>query len=302
MVIYSIGLATDCTLDDDFFELMEQAAKIRGITTYKVYPYNLDETLFRIKNNQIHFLTYYDRASDTSTQFLKLNSALSTNKVIFFEDLDKQKLASDKSIIHEQFVKNELDVPETLVIPALNVQPEIDLMDRDLDQLGKPFVIKPAINTGSGVGVHLEAYTLSNIAEIRKENPEDKYLVQEKIYPKEKDQRLFWFRTFYVCGTIINTWWDIYSHRYEPLTYFNTNDIDMIPLEIIMKKIHVICGLNFFSSELTITKENKIYVIDYINEICDMRLQSKYFDGVPDEIVRIIAAEIVEYLMCCASN
>jgi hypothetical protein len=33
-----------------------------------------------------------------------------------------------------------------------------------------------------------------------------------------------------------------------------------------------------------------------LNEICDMRLQSNDYDGVPDEVVMKIADEIVRYL------
>ena len=59
MEIYSIGLAIDCPLDDEFFELIERTAHSRGLTTYKVLPYNLEETLLRFQNNQIRFRSFY---------------------------------------------------------------------------------------------------------------------------------------------------------------------------------------------------------------------------------------------------
>ncbi len=59
-----------------------------------------------------------------------------------------------------------------------------------------------------------------------------------------------------------------------------------------MKKIYGVCGLDFFSTELAINSENKLVVIDYVNEMCDMRLKSKHYDGVPDNIVEQIAAQI----------
>jgi hypothetical protein len=37
-------------------------------------------------------------------------------------------------------------------------------------------------------------------------------------------------------------------------------------------------------------------VIDYVNEICDMRLQSQHYDGVLDEMVRKIAVQIVSHV------
>jgi hypothetical protein len=37
-------------------------------------------------------------------------------------------------------------------------------------------------------------------------------------------------------------------------------------------------------------------VVDYVNDICDMRLQSAYIDGVPDLIVTEICRKIAKHL------
>ena len=97
MDIFNIGLATDCHLDDDFFELIEKAAHVRGLTTYKIYPDNLDDTLYNIANNTLRFLTFYDRASDTSPQFLRLYSAHTTEQMYYFVDLYKYNVHSNCS-------------------------------------------------------------------------------------------------------------------------------------------------------------------------------------------------------------
>ena len=296
MEIYSIGLATDWPLDDDFFEIIEQVAHNRGLTTYIVYPFNLDETISRIRNNEIRFLSYYDRASDTSPQFLKIYPAMTENKVHFFVNLILQKKASDKAFMHDQFVLNELAVPRTIIIPELVTELQTNLTENDLDNLGKPFVIKPCLNTGSGSGVFLNAYTLEDVEEKRGEFPGDKYLLQEKIDPREQISKRFWFRVFYICGKTIITWWHNDTHKYELLADGDDNYIDPNQFTTIMQRIYNICGLNFFSTELAITTDKKVYAIDYVNEICDMRLQSKYADGIPDEVVKNIAEEIVGYL------
>jgi hypothetical protein len=296
MKIYSLGLAVDSLLDYDFIELIAQAAQIRDLTTYKVLPHNLNETIYRIQNHQLRFLAFYDRASDTSIQFLKIYSALSENQVLYFENLATQKTASDKSIMHKQFVINKINVPKTIIIPEFVVQQKINLIESDLDILGRPFVIKPSVTTGSGDGVYLDAYSLADVQEKRNEFPEDKYLLQEKIYPKEINLKRFWFRVFFVCGTTISTWWDDDTHRYKPISNEDIKDIDVSHFNLIMNRIHDICGLKFFSTEFTVSEDNKVYVIDYVNEICDMRLQSRYDDGVPDNIVKNIADEIIRHI------
>ena len=37
-------------------------------------------------------------------------------------------------------------------------------------------------------------------------------------------------------------------------------------------------------------------MVDYVNDPCDMRPQSKHFDGVPDTIVRMIIACITNHI------
>ena len=71
METYHIAMATDCPLDQDFFKILEIAAHKNGLTTYRVQPYNLKETIRQLRSGQIRFLSYYDRASDTSPEFLK---------------------------------------------------------------------------------------------------------------------------------------------------------------------------------------------------------------------------------------
>ena len=50
MKTYSIALTTDSPFDDDFFELIEKSAQELGLSTYLLYPFNLDETISGIMN------------------------------------------------------------------------------------------------------------------------------------------------------------------------------------------------------------------------------------------------------------
>ena len=64
-----------------------------------------------------------------------------------------------------------------------------------------------------------------------------------------------------------------------------------------MRTIRKVCSLDFFSSEIALTEENTFVVVDYVNEVCDMRLQSKHKDGVPDDVVRRIQELIAKETM-----
>jgi hypothetical protein len=52
-----------------------------------------------------------------------------------------------------------------------------------------------------------------------------------------------------------------------------------------------------FSTEITITSDGRFVIVDYVNDPIDLRLQSKAFDGVPDDIVKDITERLVELIL-----
>ena len=83
---------------------------------------------------------------------------------------------------------------------------------------------------------------------------------------------------------------------YSLLSEDEERQLDVEKLKIITERIHTICQLEFFSTELVYTKERRCVAVDYVNEMCDMRLQSQFADGVPDVIVRRIVTKMAEYI------
>ena len=56
-----------------------------------------------------------------------------------------------------------------------------------------------------------------------------------------------------------------------------------------VQKIAKIAGVDFFSTEIAIVDKETFVIVDYVNDQCDMRLKSKHFDGVPDDVVEEVA-------------
>ena len=56
------------------------------------------------------------------------------------------------------------------------------------------------------------------------------------------------------------------------------------------------CSLRLFSSEMVKTGEGRIVVVDYVNETPDLRRQSCFPDGVPDEIVASIVEDVARHV------
>jgi hypothetical protein len=294
--IYDFCVATDWQYDKDFVNLIEQIAREKySLTTYLVESFNLNETIDRVRNGDLNFRFFYDRGSDSSPEFLELHNLMLQNAVPILDSLERLKWTSDKATMHLEFIANGLITPYTIIIPPFNTTEKILLSLVDLARLGRPFIIKPANTTGGGIGVVDGAETLQDVLTARKVYDNDKYLLQEKVKPIEQDGRRFWFRVFFCCNNIYCSWWDDTTHVYEMLSPDHVKAYQLDELFNIVEKISKIIQLNFFSTEIALSQNGKFVVIDYVNEICDMRLKSVHRDGVPDAIVHKIVNHIVDY-------
>jgi hypothetical protein len=299
MKLYHFAIATDWEYDLEFINLLEEYALEKKFSTYVVKNYNLKETIELIKKGEINFSFLLDRASDTSPEFLTLHNLLLEKQIKIFDSHQKLRWAANKAIMHDEFLLSNISVPNTIVLSPYQETGNIELNENELKKIGIPFIIKPADTVGGGIGVVKNAQSNSEINDARKEFPKEKYLIQEKIVPKEEENKRFWFRGFYFCGKTEAAWWNDLEHIYELLSQEHIIDYNLYPLFRIIRQIAKTSGLNFFSTEIAMNEREEFKVIDYVNEICDMRPKSQHKDGVPDEIVKKIARHIVEYVNSC---
>jgi hypothetical protein len=92
-------------------------------------------------------------------------------------------------------------------------------------------------------------------------------------------------------------WWDNCTHIYIPVTSDEANSYNLSPLHSITSSIAQICRLELFSTEISLTLDGRFVIVDYVNDPIDLRLQSKTFDGVPDDIVRDITERLAEFVL-----
>ncbi|MBI4548486.1 MAG: hypothetical protein HY707_10920 [Ignavibacteriae bacterium] len=294
MITYDLAIAWNWEFDEDFVNDIEHHCALRGVTTYQVSSHSLQRVLSELHQGLISFHAFYDRASDADRAFLPLVHALQKPMVKIINLHDLVIHAIDKATMHLEFITNGLQVPYTIILSPYNERKEMNPNQSDFARLGIPFVIKPANTTGGGTGVILNAATRDDVLKARQHHPDDKYLLQEKIIPLNLDGKRAWFRVYCAFGEIILCWWDDITHIYTPVTTEDERLHNLVGLRNTMKTIQQICKLDFFSSEIALTAEGKFVVVDYVNEICDMRLQSKYRNGAPDNVVHRIAQLIAQ--------
>ncbi|MGE5432301.1 MAG: hypothetical protein ACM3QX_14565 [Syntrophomonadaceae bacterium] len=285
---FDLALAFTWEYDEDFIRLIEEMARQLQISTYIIREDNVYDVIDKLKRRNLSVLCFLDRASDVSDDFMEIAHILSRRNTKIFNPYKLVHHAIDKATMHLEFITAGLHTPYSIIIPPFSEEEEIYISLDDLEILDRPFIIKPANTTGGGMGVVTGAETLKEVLEERMTNNEDKYLLQEKIYPQMLDGRRAWFRSFWAFGKAIPCWWDDQTHYYSELTNDEVDKYHLGELFRDTRKIARLTGLDYFSTEIVLSTKGKFIVVDYVNDQCDMRFQSRHFDGVPDNVVRKI--------------
>lgn len=278
--------------DDDFVAIVSRKLSDENIPHRVYHAEELAGVLEKVKQKELSFRCVVDRASDVDDNAEALVAMLKRRGAEIINDPAEIRHASDKASMHLEFITAGIFVPYTIIISPYNTQKEVKLSLAELAHLGRPFIIKPANTTGGGIGVVTGAEGLQEVVETRQHNKDDKYLLQRKIEPVRTNGRRAWFRPFYIFGRVLNCWWDDQTHLYFEATAEEAEHYGLGQIENIVKKIYEVCKLDFFSTEIALAEDGKFVVIDYVNEMCDMRVKSKHFDGVPDVVVEGIATRL----------
>ena len=291
---YSLAIAWNWEYDEDYVKLIEKECRLRGISVLEITPSNFGKIFPEIESGRIAFSSLYDRASDDDEIFTAVVDAIEHKNICVLNPHRHIERAKDKATMHLELINAGLQTPYTIIISPYNRVKTPELDQGQIEKLGKPFIIKPANTTGGGTGVVLGAETLKDVLDSRQHHKNDKYLLQEQIHPVLLEGKRAWFRVFYAFGQVIPCWWDDVTHIYHECSTAEEERCGFSEMRRIMPVIQSLCKLDFFSSEIALTADGKFVVIDYVNEICDMRLQSKHPDGVPDAVVGTIARLLAE--------
>ncbi len=302
---YDLAIAWTWQFDAEFIRLLKDAAAHASLDFLDINKSSVADVLELVRKRSLRFKAFLDRASDEDETFLPLVRFLQKRQPEHADPVDVTRIinppdlmakASDKATMHLEFLSGNINVPYTTIISPYNHRKEIELSLSELAKLGRPFIVKPANTTGGGLGVVTGAETLKDVLEARQHHRNDKYLLQETIVPAVIDSHRAWFRVFYACGAVVPCWWDDRTHIYEFLEPRDEDSFGLRELRSMTEKIHSVCHLDFFSTEIALTTDQRLVAVDYVNEMCDMRLQSRHSDGVPDGVVEQIVRQIVGFV------
>jgi hypothetical protein len=295
METYDLCLTWNWEYDADFVKLLHLACQSHGLSLVQITPENLLHRKQSITNKEIVFQIFFDRASDSDARFIPVVE-WACNHVVHHINFHKLACRAWDKVAMHQVISVSMDTPLTITLPSYDEQPSFP--EIDLSSLGESFTIKPAYG-GGGDGVVNEATTLSQILMARQEFPTQRYLLQAHIIPVRLGSRMAWFRVIYCAGKVYPCWWDNDIHIYTYVTPDEEAGYSLSSLRSITSSIAALCGLTLFSTEIAITSDGRFVIVDYVNDPIDLRLQSRAFDGVPDQIVRDITERLVELILSC---
>jgi hypothetical protein len=290
MEIYDFCLTWNWEYDADFAKLLNLACQSHRLSLLQITPENLLHRMESISNKEIGFQIFFDRASDTDVRFIPLVQ-WACNHVTHHINFHKLACRAWDKVAMHRVISVSMDTPLTITLPSYDEQPL--LPEIDLSSLGESFAIKPAYG-GGGDGVINEATTLSQVLIARQEFPTQRYLLQAYIIPARLGSRMAWFRVIYCAGKVYPCWWDSDTHVYTQVTPNEETCYNLSSLRSLTSSIAALCGLTLFSTEIAITSDGRFVIVDYVNDPIDLRLQSKAFDGVPDNIVKDVTEHLVE--------
>jgi hypothetical protein len=206
---------------------------------------------------------------------------------------DTAQAAFDKARLHPQLIEAGIHVPYSVIVPTPKFG-EFQLTDLERQSLGSPFVIKPSMGYGRR-GLVMDATGESDMTRSISMWPDENYLFQRLIVPRELETGPAYFRVFYVFGTVFKTWWNCFTDQFRLIEPNEVSESGLAELESISRRIAALTGMNFFSSEIAQVDSGEFVVIDYVNDQCHMLSQSAHPQiGVPDQLVAAIAKRLVE--------
>jgi hypothetical protein len=290
-ILVDLGVAWEWEYDAHFIDKLEQASRRHNLSLCLITPTNVAEITARYLKEKLDFRYFLDRGSDARREFEPLARLVDAGSARIINHYRYLKRCLDKATMHLEFISAGLNVPYTIILSPYQSEPEIKIAD--LARLGRSFIIKPAVGAG-GTGVVVGAETLAEVLIARQSQGDQKFLLQEKIEPVLIGGERAWFRVYYVFGQTFLSWWNDVTHVYRRVEAKEENEFYLSPMRAIITKIARISWLDFFSAEIALTVDGRFVVVDYVNDICDMRLQSQNHDGVPDRLVDEIIAAIIK--------
>ncbi len=296
--VFDLAMTHGLDSDDFFIHRIQERCAQLGMNFFLIEPIWLEPFRFQFEQGNLSvrvLLNMHSEHHNPSDPFLRLIHSAAEKGVMMIDDPRVALDAFDKARFHARLVREGMPVPTTVIVGHEELS-GYEFTPGLFAALGSTFVIKPAKGYGRR-GVVLNASAPEDLRRSAAAWPDSHYLLQERIRPRLVNDQPMYFRAFHVFGKIHVCLWNCFTDAYS-------REIDSTDAEFkdchgriteLVNKLASLCGMKFFSTEIAIDGENKIFLIDYVNDQCHMLTKSSSpGNGVPDDLVRAVAFGLVE--------
>ena len=294
--IYDLAMTHKLDSDDFFIHCIQRHCAEAGLNFFLIEPRWVEAFYVALQLGEVWprvMLNMHSEHHQPEEIFHRLVRLAAEKNCQVIDPPDIALAGFDKARLHPRLANAGVKVPETLIVSREQLT-TFQLGEAERAALGTPFVIKPAMGYGRG-GVVLDATTEKDLVRSAAAWPDSHYLLQRRIRPRDFKGAPAYFRVYFVFGSIWCSWWNCYSDHYRLVTPQEATELNLKPLEEIVRQIATLTGMNYFSSEIAQTDGGEFVVIDYVNDQCHMLSQSSNPRiGVPDELVAAVAKRLVE--------
>jgi hypothetical protein len=280
-----------------FLGLLEREARACGMVFFHCQNHEQAETLrWALERRELKVDCLIDYMGRSFHNDYELGCAVKDNGGIVLDDPDRVRIYGDKATMHLEMALMGIGMPRTLIWHPGAPSRDLSLAERAY--LGERIVCKPANGSGSG-GVVLDFEpTAAGLDAARDYDPDDSYLLQEFVQPLDLAGRPAWFRVYNCFGKVFPCFWHPETHTTAMVSAEDKVLYGLHELEHISRRIALISGYTWFSTEIALTMRGGRPVflpIDYLNNKCFMLTHAEFGPtGMPCAVAEAVAREIVE--------
>ncbi|MCS6850194.1 MAG: hypothetical protein NZ700_03370 [Gemmataceae bacterium] len=245
----------------------------------------------------------------------------------------RSRMFTDKAAAHAELLRHGLGVPPTILIRPWAAERPLTPAERAflrLDEPGARVYVKPANGFGGRGVVRTESTAPEAIARavaaVRQHDRHDAILIQREVRcPTLRDddgvERPAYWRVLWCLGEALPCWWtpEHAPNRpsYRLVTAREIRRCHLEPMLQFVRDLAALSGLEWFSTEVCLSTGNEpsrhvvwetvgwtgrrepprrwpVVAIDYLNDQCDVDVQSRWPGAPPDVLVRYVAERFAE--------
>jgi hypothetical protein len=313
-----------------FDRWLAEAAGRRGLSCALIHDGVVGEAIRRLATGALrvgYHLDYFALWHVADDRFARLAQAVQDAGGRPVNPPARARLFTDKAAAHEELARRGFGVPATVLLRPWAPERALTAAERArlrLDESGARAYVKPA-NGYSGRGVARADRTdpeglAAAIRATRASARNDAYLIQRAVRPPrllcdDGAERPAYWRVLYCLGELMPFWWGPADAvpggvSYRRVTTGEVRRLGLDPVLDYAADLALLCGLDWFSTELCLGDGGEpsryvvrpsalgpafpVVAIDYVNDQCDVDVQSRWPGAPPEEVVRHVAERFAE--------